>query len=268
MGYKGNDFNSIYKSIARRLLYNPEYIIQNKKKEILHEIIDASFSLYDPVRCFATIRNMSFTYLTGEIHFYVGGSPFLKDIACYSKFWEKVTDDGRTINSNYGKLLLHDRNHHNYTQFEYARDMLLKNKDSKKAVMTIYSRENAHASNDNPCTMYLQFFIRPRYDGKDKLDIYVKMRSSDIWFGLPYDVPFFVLIHHMMWNELKKTYPDLLWGIYHHQAGSMHLYERNTEKLKECLCEGETPDDFEKQESLFKEIIEPYSKGGYKNEFS
>lgn len=249
-------FNEAYYRIIKRLLEDPQYIIDNTNGEILYELTDFAFELRMPHNCFATIREMSLDYLAGELEFYLSGSPFLKDISKHSKFWEKVTDDGRSINSNYGKLLLHDRNLHNYTQFEYARDCLLKNEQSKKAVMSIYSRENAFKSNDNPCTMYLQFLIR-----KDQLHLFVKMRSSDIWFGLPYDVPFFVLLQYRMLHELyncNPAYRSIEIGCYNHQAGSLHLYDRNKEKVKKLIySEGVSSEEVleEDQTNLFDIFI-------------
>lgn len=232
MRYVENSFNDAYERILGDLLSTPEHKSTNRKGEHIHEMIDAQFTILDPCQCFATLRKLSLDYLKGEMEFYLSGSPYLKDIVKHSKFWAKVTDDGETINSNYGKLLMHDKNEKGYTQFEYARDMLKRNSDSKKAVMSIYSACHAYKSNDNPCTMYLQFFIRD-----NKLDLYVKMRSSDVWFGLPYDVPFFVYIQIEMLRALRVTYPHLAIGTYNHQAGSMHLYERNFARAKEVLEE-------------------------------
>lgn len=227
--------NKAYLELLFELCYAPEFSSKTRKGEQINEKLNAGFTLLHPSQCFATCRNMSFDYLKGELEFYLSGSPYLKDIVKHSKFWDKVTDDGRTVNSNYGKLLFFDRNHHNYTQYEYAKKMLIENPDSKKAVMTIYSKENAHDSNDNPCTMYLQFFIRKGY-----LHLFVKMRSSDIWYGLPYDVPFFVFIQHKMFFDLIEHIPDLKIGTYNHQSGSLHLYERNHQSALATLIRDST----------------------------
>lgn len=224
-------FNEVYASISRKLLVDPDHFSQTRREDGIREIIDAEFTVLDPSQCFASVRKMSMKYLMGELEFYMSGSPFLKDIAKHSKFWEKCSDDGETVNSNYGKLLLYDEGTSGgASQFEYALSMLNRNMDSKKAVMVVYSKENARISNDNPCTMYLHFFIR-----NNQLDLYVKMRSSDIWFGLPYDVPFFCIIQRMMYDRLCEVYPELRMGSYHHQSGSLHLYERNVKDLSTLL---------------------------------
>ena len=248
-------FNAIYRTIGETLLYTPDHCITSKDGEELSELVDFRFCLQDQQSCFATCRGMSIPYLKGEVDFYMSGSPFVKDIAKHSKFWEKISDDGRCINSNYGKLLFHDRNLHGYTQFEYAMEMLLRNKDSKKAVMVIYHRDHTYKSKDNPCTMFLQFLIR-----NNKLSLYVKMRSSDMWFGLPYDVPFFCYVQFLMWRKLTKTYTDLLLGQYWHQATSLHLYKRNTEQLRLELSK-ERPKE-NSQADLFREIFVPYLSWG------
>jgi len=223
-------FNRAYVEILRQLLTDPDHQCVSRKGDGLNELIDYSFRLSCPKNCFATCRDMSMKYLEGELDFYLSGSPFLADIEKHSKFWRGVSDDDRTINSNYGKLLLHDRNVNNWTQFEYAKSTLVRNSDSKKSVMVIYGPDHGRYSNDNPCTMYLQYFIRD-----NKLSLYVKMRSSDVWFGLPYDVPFFILLLYKMQKELLEFYPNLEIGTYNHQSGSLHLYDRNMERANEIV---------------------------------
>lgn len=242
-------FNSIYRTLAETLMYSPEHKIVSRNGDELNELVNQGFTLIDPKKCFATCRDFSKAYLQGEIEFYLSGSPYLKDIFKHSKFWEKCSDDGRSINSNYGKLLLHDVSLHGYTQFEYAYEMLSRNLDSKKAVMVMYHRDHAYKSNDNPCTMFLQFLYRG-----DLLHLFVKMRSSDIWFGLPYDVPFFCMVQAMMARRLGVQI-----GTYNHQATSLHLYKRNKEQLKKVLTKNVVglDENFKEQKELYRELIAP-----------
>ena len=247
-----DSFNEAYRELAEMILYSPEYTITSKDGADLSEIVDFKFTVTDPTKCFATCRQLSMSYLRGELKFYLSGSPFVEDITVHSKFWNKISDDGRTVNSNYGKLLLHDRNLHNYTQFEYAEEMLTRNIESKKAVMVIYNKDHAYKSKDNPCTMFLQFVVR-----EGILHLYVKMRSSDIWFGLPYDVPFFCLIQLMMVNRLEQKGMDVSVGTYNHQSTSLHLYERNRSEIVNSFRETDNGKELS-QEHLFSTTIKPF----------
>ena len=224
------DFNHIYKAIIEKFIERPDYKVKNKDGETLYEFINPSITVLNPMNCFVMCRGMSLDYLKGELEWYYSGSPYKEDITKYSKFWEKLSEDGWSNVSNYGKFLLYDRNAHNYTQFEYVLSCLLKNPESKKAVMVLYHKDHAYKSKDNPCTMYLQLFIRD-----NKLNMFVKMRSSDIWFGMPYDVPFFVSIQYLIYSYLYKfgKYKGLKIGRYNHQSGSLHLYERNLMQAQE-----------------------------------
>lgn len=259
-----HNFNEIYRHLASMLLLSKDeesqsQTIVNKSKEVLFELVNPQLILTNPTNCFAICREMSLEYLRGEISFYLSGSDRVEDISKYSQFWEKVADNG-IVNSNYGKLLFHDRNDSGFTQFSYAKAMLLRNRESKKAVMTIYAPSNSRYSNDNPCTMFLQFIIR-----KNRLHLFVKMRSSDIWFGMPYDVPFFVMVQHMMLLALSGEYADLRVGHYHHQSTSLHLYSRNADRLQSvlkkswsehrCRMTGLCEEKHKEQSDLFSEYI-------------
>jgi thymidylate synthase len=50
------------------------------------------------------------------------------------------------------------------------------------------------------------------------------MRSNDAILGLPYDVFLFTMLQELLACELGITL-----GVYHHVAGSLHIYERNLE---------------------------------------
>lgn len=224
--YRSRYINNIYLQICNDLLNYSDYTYLNDiDGKHIYEIVNPTIVLTESKNCFATIREMNFDYLKGELEFYLSGSPYLKDISVHSKFWNNVTDDNMTINSNYGRLLLYDRNTSNYTQFEYAKNCLLKNICSKKAVMLIYDKEHSRKSNDNPCTIFLQFLYREK-----KLHIFVHMRSQDIYYGLPYDIPFFVLLQHKMAKELSIEVGD-----YVHNATSLHLYEKDKKNLLKAI---------------------------------
>lgn len=76
---------------------------------------------------------------------------------------------------------------------------------------------------DVPCTLSLQFLIR-----KGHLSLIANMRSNDAWRGLPYDVWCFTRIQTIIAAMLGVPV-----GLYVHQAGSMHIYENDYNKIPE-----------------------------------
>jgi thymidylate synthase len=229
--YIGDDFNKIYLEVLEDLYRFPEFTSTNRKGEKLHELMNTQIVLKNIDNCYSICRNMSMTYLIGELLFYIKGENKLKNIIDYSKFWAKCSDDGENVNSCYGYYIWKRLTTTGNTQFEYCAQQLLKNPESKKAVITIYNGvKHSKETNDNPCTMNLQFYIR-----KNKLYLTVNMRSNDIWYGLPYDLPFFVFLQKAMIGRLSHIISGLTPGAYIHNAVSLHLYERNFKDAYETI---------------------------------
>lgn len=246
-------FNKVYRMLIDELFTQGTESVSRKGKK-LTELYDKKFTVLDPRACMATCREMSTQYLEDEFAFYMSGSNKLDDAVKCSPFWKNCSDDGETINSNYGKLLFHDRNKAGNTQFEHAIKCLKNSQGSKKAVMTIYDKENAYMSNDNPCTM----FLRARIDDWNKLHLTTYMRSSDIFFGLPYDVPFFVFVQSALIDHLSFAYPDISMGTYTHIASSLHFYEYKRDELNRALEMGTTISAMRRDEEVYTNLVEAY----------
>lgn len=179
------------------------------------EIINAITEIKDPTRNIlkSKIRNLPMRYAIGEMLWYMSGSNSLKEIQKYTKGWDRMSDDGITVNSNYGYCIKHK---YGFDQWEFVRDELGENPNSRRAVIHIKEASDKESKDVN-CTVCLQFFIR-----NDKLYLTTYMRSNDIWMGFPYDVFQFTNMQILMSMEL-----GLEIGTYTHIAGSLHLYERD-----------------------------------------
>ena len=248
-------FNEVYVALVHKLEKNG-IVSTNRKGAKLTELFDEKFTITLPKQCGAVCRSLSLNYLTDEFAFYMSGSDLLEDAVKCSSFWNNCSDNVVTINSNYGKLLLHDRNEQGNTQFEHALRCLINNKSSKKAVMTLYNDSHAYISNDNPCTMYL----KARIDSTNRLHLTACMRSSDIYFGLPYDVPFFIFIQQALVSILASKYPKISLGTYTHFANSLHTYERDAKKLALVKnCSGKFMETKHFNE-VYRGLVEKYTK--------
>ena len=174
----------------------------------------------DPTKPIADFdaRGFNWKYLAGEMAWYLKKDRDVDYIGQFSGFWSNITNPNTNeINSNYGSLVF------NKEQFGWAVDSLLKDKNSRQAIMFFNQPKFQFEGNkDFVCTMYANFFIR-----NNKLNMKIQMRSNDIFYGLTFDAPFFSFLHQSVYLILKEQYPDLELGIYHHFADNIHFYERH-----------------------------------------
>lgn len=97
-------------------------------------------------------------------------------------------------------------------------ELLKRDPDSRQAVCSIWS-PGIPSSKDVPCTVMLHF-VRSR----GRLDLVVYMRSNDLNWGTPYDVPAFCAIQLHVARLLGWPV-----GSYHHHCGSLHVYENEND---------------------------------------
>jgi len=211
--------------------YNSESAPREMKAK---EALMASFDI-DPTSPIANFkdREFNFKYFTGELAWYLHRSRDVEYISHFSKFWKGLTNPNTNqINSNYGHLVIND------DQYGWVIDSLVKDKDSRQAIMFFNRPEYQFKENkDFVCTLYSNFFIR-----NNKLFMKIQMRSNDIFFGLTFDAPFFSFLHQSVYNDLKQTYPDLELGTYYHFVDNIHFYERHFELANKIKKNGKGED--------------------------
>ncbi len=200
-------------------LLNKDACLESSRDgEVVGEVINATTVIEDPTRNImkSPIRDLSMRYAIGEMLWYMSADNDLKSIQMYTKAWDRMSDDGETVNSNYGHCIKYK---FGFDQWLYVKNLLVSNPNTRQAVIHIKTADNK-PSKDVNCTVCLQFFIR---EGKLYLTTY--MRSNDLWMGFPYDVFQFTNMQVLMAMELGVEV-----GTYTHIAGSLHLYERNVKK--------------------------------------
>lgn len=230
--FKGKTVNEVWEAGFMTLLDQAEkgYTASSRDGDVVGEITEAVFCVEDPTRNIVSsrIRNMPMRYAVGELAWYLAGSNKVKDIAQFSKVWERLSDNGVTNNSAYGYRIF---TQFGFDQWEYVRDMLIRDPLSRQAILHIKTPDNK-VTKDTPCTVYLQFLLRD-----NKLNMSVHMRSNDIWMGVPYDMFSFCFLQMKMAMELGVEI-----GEYTHYAGSLHMYKRDYETAQRNVPElSQTP---------------------------
>jgi thymidylate synthase len=209
MEITNNNIDDIYRVICSKIIN--EGMVENNTKELMN----VKFTLTDINNNIINIRDISKSYLFGELIWYLCARKDIDFIHKFSNFWVRISDDGVNCNSAYGDIIF---KRHGFDQVEKMIELLKKDKNSRRAVINFnVPNINVIDTKDEICTIALQFYIR-----NNKLNCTGMMRSNDIWLGLPYDVAFFTELQKFIAHRLNFEY-----GAYTHFVVSMHAYDRN-----------------------------------------
>lgn len=222
--------DDIYLQLLRELVELGKRV--NNTRELNNECI----TLENIDNNIVSVRNISDVYMMAELIWYFNGREDVKFIGSFASLWNNISDDGLTSNSAYGACI---KTRYGFDQVEKIIKLLKKDPESRRAVINLnVPNEFVIETKDELCTIALQFLLR---DGK--LNCTGMMRSNDIWFGFPYDVIFFTELQKYIAARLKvKT------GTYTHFVTSMHLYDRDYDKVIKILSNPVSkPLDFNRQ---------------------
>lgn len=230
-----DNFADMYRLGMQELLEYPEYVTAPRNQKI-YEKINAMFILTDPDNnLFSCPNDKSITHQTGylkkELTLYLAGVNDAESFVKASKFWDNIKAADNTINSAYGNLIFNPTLADGRSQWDWAKDSLIADKDSRQAIIRFNNTSHQYSGvKDFPCTLVGIFHIR-----NNALQLTIDMRSNDIRKGFQYDVPFFTILQRLMFLELKEFYPELTLGKYVHLANSFHLYESDFEYAQKIV---------------------------------
>jgi thymidylate synthase len=187
-------------------------------KELINQQITVNGTNFYSVSAIRDIKTLS-KYLKGELCWYFSGNRYIDGIGKYSKFWKDIANKDETANSNYGYLVFY-RKKYEYTNYEWCLQSLKNDMTTRQAVMLYPSKEFYYKGNkDFVCTQTQQFFIR-----NWQLHCIVTIRSSDMIYGLTYDIPWWSIVQQHLVKDLQYNYPTLVCGPLHINIGSAHVY--------------------------------------------
>lgn len=205
-------------------LASVENSAESRDGAIHNEILNAITIINDPTRNImkSKIRSLPMRYCIGELLWYLSGNPMLSAIRLYTDAWDRMSDNGVTVNSNYGNRIRYATDEQTaeiFNQLDMVESMLTQDPLSRQAVIHIKGPRNilTNKTKDVNCTVCLQFLIR---DGLIYMTTY--MRSNDLWMGFPNDIFQFTCMQIYLAMRLNTKL-----GTYTHIAGSLHLYERD-----------------------------------------
>jgi thymidylate synthase len=254
--FEAENFDFLFADIVDRVYNLPDYEVEPRGQRV-RELLAPTLILTNPrARLLASpARKADYGFGVGEFFWYLLGKQDVDSMLYYNKRMGQFSDNGFTLNSAYG-YRARVKPYGNGTQWSKVRNELLRDPDSRRAVLIIGEAIDfveAEHSKDVPCTLSLQFFIRD-----EKLHLHTTMRSNDAFWGLTYDLFSFTLLQEFMLLELQEHegFEQLTLGRYSHTAGSLHIYERHFEMASDVV-----------KQNLFSEFrpaapMEPISLSG------
>lgn len=228
------NFHAEYARLLGDLLRNGHQV--SPRGQATAEIEDVVFELGPDSDDGYVAGRTSMRYLLAETAWYCSRDPSVSFIKDHASLWGRVANWDGTANSNYGEKVWAPGHYTGWqnsvagmSEWEWAKTCLSTDHATRQAVMVIHRPEHHWLGNkDVPCTLVISFTIR---DGQLKMRAH--MRSSDAWFGLPYDVPFFRWLQRRMHAELRMVGLDVSVGALRMTLDSLHLYE---EKRPQALA--------------------------------
>ena len=230
--YRGETFAEVYKSALTDVYKNPEFKTSPRGMKI-KEVTNAALVINDPSECLYENdrRSSQFKYIAAEIVWYFTGRKDTNFIEPFAKFWKQIENEDGTVNSAYGNLIFREKNEFDKTQWQWAYESLIADKDTRQAIMHFNKPHHQYDGNkDFVCTLTGIFHIRD-----NQLHFSIDMRSNDLILGTPTDVAFFSMLQQQMLILLKPHYPNLELGTYTHYVHSLHIYERHFDLIKEMI---------------------------------
>jgi len=194
------------------------------------EIIGHSFCITSPRNrvIFNKERNINFSFMVAEWLWIMSGSNDVAMISYYNSVIANYSDDGKTMHGAYGKRI------NKFHQLENVIKKLEEDPDSRQAMIIIFQPSDVvQKTKDVPCTILFQFFIRDY-----KLHMITYMRSNDVLLGLPYDLFNFTMIQEYVSTRLNND-TSFGMGTYTHMVGSLHMYERDSDRINDVIDEYE-----------------------------
>lgn len=207
------------------------------------------YSLSDNRVPLITSKQVAWKMATKELLWMLSGSTQIADIGhpAMERVWANWANADGDIGPTYGAQYrdaggtLTGRVDESYGVDQLARviDALVKQPDTRRAVISLWSAPELDLMALEPCMVLFQFSLRGA--NYDKLHLHVYQRSADMMLGVPFDLYQAGLLTHLVARELTKitgiiiTGESLVWS-----AGDVHIYKNQFPGVRQQLIQAES----------------------------
>jgi thymidylate synthase len=237
--YEAESGNQLWTMVMEAVRSKENSIVQNGRGGATNEILHAALTLKNPSDRWITVRQpaMNIAFLIAELVWILAGRGDAKFLTYFNNSLSKFAGTGAFLHGAYGERL---RRHFGLDQLEHAYRALSSNPESRQVVLQIWDpkidlpqHNGLPRDPDIPCNT--QSILKVRNHRLEWLQI---MRSNDIYLGLPHNLVQFTFL-----QEIIAGWLGLLPGHYHHVSDSLHLYERDANKVSVSPMENLLPND-------------------------
>lgn len=179
------------------------------------------------------LRPLNIVVAVARFTWMIAGNNRVHDIAYYEPKVAGFTDNGLTVpGSCYGNRLFEPRPGLN--QLVGVVDRLVRDPHTRRASAVVWAPEDAvRQSNDIPCTFGVFFHVR-----EERLVMQTIMRSNNAYRILPFNLFEFSMLQELVASQIGRE-P----GPYLHHAGSMHVYDNDSEMPNTLAVSESRPGD-------------------------
>jgi dihydrofolate reductase/thymidylate synthase len=114
-----------------------------------------------------------------------------------------------------------------FDQVKYCIDLIKNNPMSRRILISLWDPSKLDEMALPPCMFQYQFYVDLE---TDELSCFARLRSSDTFLGLPWNIGTVALFTHMMARECGKKTGDIIISI-----GDAHLYKNQIKVVKKQL---------------------------------
>jgi len=106
-------------------------------------------------------------------------------------------------------------------QIQRVVDEIRRNPDSRRLVVSAWNPADIPRMALAPCHALFQFYVA---DGRLSCQLY--QRSADLFLGVPFNIPSYALLTHMIAQQTDLAVGDLVWT-----GGDCHVYDNHLEQV-------------------------------------
>jgi thymidylate synthase len=229
-----NKYMSLYGELINQCNANIKCRGMEIEKEILNAKISVEVKSNVSIFSHPSHRVIPIRFVLAEYCHILSGKDDVETLQSYSRIVKNYSDDGKSLNSAYGKRLK--------GQLEVIIQRMRNDRYTRQACASLFSREDGLDCNkvNIPCNMILQFIERNGH-----VDMSVTSRSSDFVTGFSIDSIHWQLLLVMLCNELGVSAQYL-----HYTIASLHIYKIDWPIVSKWIIDTSMPYAYEIQTSF------------------